>query len=279
MKRIILCTVVVMIVPASTAAAQDLVYPRSVAVDGMGNIYIADAEARAIFKVDARAASIISIARAEAKYPTPLYRLSGIAVATSGEIAVSDAGSSSVYRLIAGKPVPVGDPNPAKSPFGQPQALAFDGTGDLIVPDLTRNTVFRVTGQRVAEIATVSAPTRVCLDKAGNIVVVSASQRKITRIDRSGKSTSLAEGAPFEYPLAIAAYPDGGYVVADGYAKAVFKVTSTGRVAVLVKGGSLNHPNGIAVEPDGNIVVVDPQAKALFRITVDGKVSPIRRWK
>jgi hypothetical protein len=263
---------------AGVVDAQDLEYPRSVAVDQMGRIYIADAGARAVFRLDG-AAHPIALARADAKYPTPLYSLSGIAVTPGGDIAVSDSGSSNVYRLVSGKAIAVADPDPKKNPFSKPQALAFDASGDLIIPDLSEQAVFRVSGNTFARIAAVGAPTGVCVDKAGNIVVVSASQRRLTRIDRAGKTTSIADGAPFEFPLAVAAHPDGSYAVADGYAQAVFKVTVDGKVSVLAKGGAFRHPDGIAAEAGGSFVVADPAAKAIFRVGQDGKVSVIHSWK
>jgi sugar lactone lactonase YvrE len=264
---------------AGVVDAQDLEYPRSVAVDQMGRIYIADAGARAVFKLDPSGAHPVALARADAKYPTPLYSLSGIAVTPGGDIAVSDSGSSNVYRLVGGKPIAVADPDPKKNPFSKPQALAFDAAGDLIIPDLGEQAVFRISGNTVARIAAVGAPTGVCIDKAGNIVVVSASQRRLTRIDRAGKTTPIADGAPFEFPLAVAAHADGSYAVADGYAQAVFKVTIDGKVSVLAKGGAFRHPDGIAAEPGGSFVVADPSAKAIFRVGQDGKVSVIHSWK
>src|ERR1700730_9676792 len=270
---------VLLMCTAGAVRGQDLQYPRSIAVDGMGRIYVADAGARTVFRLDGGGTHPVALAHADAKNPTPLYSVSGIAVSPGGDIAVSDSGSSNVYRIVGGKPVPVADPDPKKNPFSKPQALAYDAAGDLIVPDLGEQAVFRVSGNRVTRIAAVGAPTGVSVDKGGNIVVVSASQRRLPRIDRAGNAASIAEGAPFEFPLAVAAHPDGGYVVADGYAQAVFKVTADGKISVLAKGGPLRHPDGIAAEPGGSFVVVDPSAKAVFRIGQDGKVSVIHSWK
>jgi DNA-binding beta-propeller fold protein YncE len=270
---------VALIFAAWQAEAQQFAYPRSVAMDAKGNIYVADAEAQAVVKLDPQGGRPAVLARGEPKYRTPLYRLSGIAVAPNGELAVSDTGSSNVYRIAAGKAVPVAEADPAKSPFAQPQALAYEPSGDLIVPDLGAEAVFRVSGNRVARIASVPAPMGVCIDKAGNIIVISASHRRLTRIDRAGKTAAIAEGAPFQFPLAVAPHPDGGYVVADGYAKALFKVTPEGKISTLAHGDPLQHPTGIAAEPQGSFIVVDPHAKAIFRVGGDGKVSVLHSFK
>src|ERR1700722_12951008 len=121
----------VLLMSGAGADAQDLEYPRGVAVDGMGRIYVADAGGRAVFTLDRAAAHPVAVARADAKYPTPLYSLSGIAVTPAGEIAVSDSGSSNVYRIVGGKPMPIADADPKRNPFSRPQALAYDPAGDL----------------------------------------------------------------------------------------------------------------------------------------------------
>jgi DNA-binding beta-propeller fold protein YncE len=219
------------------------------------------------------------VAQGECRPRTPLYSLAAVAAARSGAIAVSDTGTSNVYRITAGKAIPVAAPDPAKNPFGMPEGLAFDTAGNLIVADLGLNAVLRVSGDQVATLASVEAPSGVCIDKAGGIVVVSASRRRLVRVGPGGKVTTIAEGPPFELPLAVTAAGDGSYVVADGYAAAIFKVSPDGRVSVLAKGGPLKHPTGVAAEPSGAFVVVDPQAKAVFRVSPYGEISKIHASK
>jgi sugar lactone lactonase YvrE len=263
---------------AGTALAEDLLYPRGVAVDGKGFIYVADAESRSVLKLDDKGGPPRVLARGEAKYRTPLYRLTGIAVSPNGDIAVSDTGSSNVYRIINDKPVPVANSDSSKSPFAQPQALAFDASGDLIVPDLGMSAVFRVSGDSVKKIASVHAPTGSMVDKAGNIIVVSSTGR-LARIDTEGKVTTIAQGSPFEFPLAVAPHPDGGYVVADSYAGALFKVSPDGKVTVMARGEPMKSPNSVAAEPGGRFVVADPGAKAIFRVDSEGRLTVICRVK
>lgn len=260
----------------TSSFTQELQYPSGVAVDGRGNILVLDKEAHAVLQLDSKGGGRPTILiRGEALPRKPLYSPSGIAASTKGEIAIADSGTSSVYRIAEGKLIAVGDPDPTKSPFGQPQALAYDAAGDLIVPDLGYEAVFRVKGNSVSKMATVLAPSGACTDKNGNIVVISASRRILTRIDLTGKTSPLAQGAPFEFPLAVAAHPDGSYLVVDGYARAIFRVLSDGKILTIAKGDPLRYPTGIAVESGGDILVADPQARAIFRITMAGKISVV----
>src|SRR5438034_9530815 len=85
-------------------SAADFVYPRSVAVDPKGNIYVADSEAHAVFKFSPGSARPTVLLRAEGTPRTPLYNMAGIAANSNGEVAVSDTATSNVYRITAGKP-------------------------------------------------------------------------------------------------------------------------------------------------------------------------------
>lgn len=260
------------------AGAAELVHPSSIAVDEKGNIYIADPEACTILRLDAGQGALAIVAQGECHPRTPLYSLTAVAAAQSGAVAFSDTGTSNVYRITAGKAIPSAAPD-SKSLFGIPAGLAFDTAGNLIVADLGVNAVLRVSGDQVVTLVSVEAPSGVCVDKAGGIVVVSASKRRLVRVGPGGKVTTIAEGPPFEFPLAVTAAGDGSYVIADGYAAAIFKVSPDGRVSVLAKGGLLKYPSGVAAEPSGAFVVVDPQAKAVFRVSPHGEVSTVHTSK
>ena len=233
--RVLPVLAVLLVAIAGTAGkkASDFIYPRSVAVDALGNIFVADKDAHAVFKLASGGGELTLIVQGEGKPQTPLYHMAGIAVNAAGDTAVSDPATRNVYRITGGKPVPVADPDPSKSPLDKPQALAFEATGNLIVPDLGRNAIFRVSGPRIDTIASVEAPYGTCVDKGGNIVVVSASTRRLMRIDTKGEVTTIFAGAPFEFPIAVAAHPDGSYIVADGYAKALelFPNKESGRLS------------------------------------------------
>lgn len=259
---------------AGVTSASDLVYPRSVAVDGKGFIYVADAGSRTVLKFDGKGGPPTVLARGEGTYRTPLYALTGIAVTPNGDVAVSDTGSSNVYRIVGGKPIPIANSDPNKSPFGLPQALAFDASGDLIVPDQGMNTVWRVSGDRGTKIASVETPTGATVDRSGNIIVVSITGR-LYRIEREGKVTIIAQGPPFQNPLAVALHHAGGYVVADNYARALFKVSPEGKVSVLANGEPFQNPNSVAAEPDGGFIVADPNARKIFRVSPEGTVTVV----
>jgi hypothetical protein len=262
------------VLPVAAAQTAELVYPRSIALDEKGRIYVADSGICAVLRVQSQGPPIV-VARGECLPQTPFYSLTGIAVSRSGIIAVSETGTSNVYRIADGKPVPITLTDPAKNPFGMPRALAFDTAGNLIVLDLGLNAILRVSDGKATTVALVEVPSGACVDKTGAIVVISASKKQLVRVAPGGKVTTIAQGPPFESPLAVTASADGTYVVADGYAGAIFRVTSDGNVSVLANGGPLKYPNGVAAEASGSFVVADPQAKAVFRVSPEGKVTTV----
>lgn len=264
---------------AARADQDDFVYPSSIAVDQHGGIYVVDREASSVFKIAAKAEGLTVIARGQAKPLDPLYRLAGIAVSSNGEVAVSSPATSNIFWLRDGVAVPVGGPDSSKTPFGRPQGLAFDAMRNLIATDLGEEAVVNISNGQVRRIAAVRAPMGVCVDKNGNIVVVSAGRRRLVSIDKQGRVTEIAAGDPFRFPLSVAAYNDGTLVVADTYAKALFKVSRGAKPVVFVKGEPFQRPTGVALAPDGNALVVDPLARAVFRVSADGVVSTIYRAK
>lgn len=256
----------------------DFLYPNSIAVDRRGNIYVGDREASAVFRLSPEGGGLTVVARGESKPGNPFYHLAGLAVTPDGEIAISSPSKADVYWVRGDAALPVGV-NSAESPFAKPQGLAPEGSRNLIVADLGRQAVFRVAAGQVSKITSVPLPTGACVDRAGNIVIVSAARRRLVRIDRQGKLTEIAAGAPLELPLSAATYPDGTYVVADGYAKALFKVSRGAKPKAFIQGPPLQHPSGVAVAPDGSTLVVDPQARAVFRVNAAGKISVLHSAK
>src|ERR1700682_4956245 len=84
---------------AGTAA--DFVYPRSVAVDGKGVIYVGDAEACTVFRLEASGGPpAVMVAGGCKEYRSPLYCVTGVAVTADGQLAVADTGASAVYRVV-----------------------------------------------------------------------------------------------------------------------------------------------------------------------------------
>ncbi|HET9086937.1 MAG TPA: hypothetical protein VFN53_05410 [Acidobacteriaceae bacterium] len=147
------------------AAAAQLSRPSGVAIDSDGNLYIADASASVIRKVDARSGMISTVAgtgkagfsgdggpAAAAQLDSP----QGVTVDAQGNLFIADTGNQRIRELaahngiittIAGKGSPgySGDGGPSvRAQLNTPYATAIDAAGNLYIADSGNGAVRKV---------------------------------------------------------------------------------------------------------------------------------------
>jgi hypothetical protein len=215
--------------------------PRGLAVDALGNVYVADSGNYAVRKISP-AGIVTTLAGASAQFANP----TGVAVDASGEVFVADDNSSTVRKIapdgtvsiVAGYPYVTGSADGAgpNARFNGPVGLAIDAAGDLYVAD------------------------------SGN--------RAIRKIDPAGNVTTVATGIPS--PVALALAGNAGLIVADENDSVLRGVGFDGSVSVIagtvgsrgdVDGAGatarLTVPCGVALLPSGNVVIADWEIDAL----------------
>ncbi len=211
---------------AATAAL--LLSPEAVAVDGSGNLYIADTFQNRVRKVDPWGVIVTTAgtgqccgqagdggpaARAELGQPIGLAldRSGNLYIAESGRIRrVSPAGQ---IVTVAGSALRgfAGDGGPAVSAqLMFPAGLAFDGSGNLYLADRGNYRIRNVTPDGVittvagtgapgfsgdggpATAARLDWPSDVALDAAGNLYIADSRNHRIRRVSPSGIIQTIA---------------------------------------------------------------------------------------
>ena len=239
--------------------------PRAVAVDGTGNVYVADGINNKIRKI------------------TP-----------AGE--VSTLAGSGAYGFADGDGI--------NAKFYFPKGIALDASGNIYVADDINHRIRKITPTgTVTTIAGSTSgaddglginakfhnPTGVTLDAAGNIYVADAGNNRIRMITPTGTVTTIAgstvgvtEGtgtaAKFNKPVGIAIDASGNIYVADDENERIRKIT-TGSVVSTLAGGFLsgladgvggdakfNSPSGLAIDASGNIYVADRHNHSIRKI-------------
>ena len=155
------------------AVAALLRFPEGVAVDGAGNLYIADRNAQRIRKVDA--AGVIST------------------VAGDGTRGYGGDGGPAVAAQL-----------------DWPEGVALDGAGNLYIADVNNNRIRKVDAAGAistvagdgtqgfggdggpATAAQLNRPTGVALDGAGNLYIAEWSNRRIRKVDAAGAISTVA---------------------------------------------------------------------------------------
>jgi hypothetical protein len=197
-------------------------YPGGVAVDGDGNVIVADQDNHRIRKI------------------TPQGHVSTLA--GTGVRGHRDGKGTAAQ-------------------FYQPNGVAVDGDGNVIVADTSNYLIRKITPQ-------------------GHVLTLAGTG---ARGHRDGEGTV----AQFDQPWGIAVDGDGNVIVADKCNHRIRKITPQGHVSTLagtdvrghrdgdpVDSPQLNGPTGVAVDQNGNVIVADSYNRCI-RCVASDDVTPL----
>ena len=253
--------------------------PRGIAVDAVGNVFVADTGSNTIRKI-------------------------------------SSSGLVSTFAGSAGRAGSANGTGAAASFFG-PQGLTTDASGTIFITE-NNHTIRRITSGAVVttlaglpavngttdgigSAARFNVPSGVALDSAGNLYVADSSNHTIRKISASGTVTTLAgspdlpgtadgtgAGARFNLPSGVAIDAAGNLYVADFANHTIRKITGAGVVSTLAgtpgtsgasNGAGLaarfSYPSGIAVDASGRIFVADQSNHTIRAVTAAGVVTTV----
>ena len=285
--------------------------PAAVAVDTVGNIYVAEQFANRIRRITGDgvvttlagtgASGSIDGPGATATFNQP----SGIAVDAVGNVYVADSQghiirkitAAGVVSTFAGSGAPgFSDGTGVAAQFNYPQGVAVDAAGNVYVVESINNRVRKITSAGVVTTlagtgasgsnngpgatATFNQPYGVAVDAVGNVYVADYGNHRIRKVTAAGVVTTLAgstagyidasaTAAQFTLPSSVAVDAVGNVYVADSGNYRIRKVTAAGVVTTVAGSGTSGHsdgigtaaqfvsPYGVAVDNSGTIFVAD----------------------
>ena len=240
--------------------------PTGIAVDGAGNLYVAD-------------------------FGNNLVRKIVTAGATAGTVTTlagsGKAGSANATGTAA--------------TFSGPAGVAVDGAGNVYVADFTNNLIRKITAAGVVTTlagtgkagnvngtgtaASFSGPRSVAVDAAGNVYVADANNNEIRVITSAGVVTTLAgtgaagnasgaaASSTFYYPTGVTVDATGNVYVADSNNNLVREI-SNGTVTSIAGSGYLsitspfNAPVSVGVDPvSGALFVANDYGNVIQKVT------------
>ncbi len=325
------------------AATEDQFFslPRDVAVDGSGNLYIANRSNHRIHKVDA--AGIISTV---AGTGTPsyncdngeanaaqLYAPQGVAVDGSGNLYIADSGNNCIRKVDAAGIISTvagtgtrgynGDGGPATTAqLNGPLGVAVDAAGNLYIADSDNARIRKVdaagvistvagTGTRgyysgeggPATAARLSSPSGVAVDGLGNLYIADSGDARIRKVDAAGRISTVAgtgtqgyscdngeaTAVRLSWPFSVAVDGSGNLYIADTSNNCIRKVDAAGRISTVAGTGTpgyngdggpattaqLNGPLGVAVDGLGNLYIADSGNSRLRKVDATGIISTV----
>jgi len=259
-------------------------YPKGIAIDGAGNIYIADTANFRVRKVNA-AGMISTVAGNGVNAATgdggmaiaaSISDVSGVAVDPAGNLYIADDDNRRIRKVsptgiittIAGVGVQgfSGDGGPAAAAMvGRAEALALDSAGNLYFADSVN--------QRVRKI-----------DTQGVITTIAG-----TGVDGFSGDGGPAKAAQLGFPIGVAVDGAGNVYIADGDNNRVRKVDTAGIISTVAGNGhggfagdgglainaSINIPSDLAVDGAGNLYIADAGNNRVRMVDKSGNITTV----
>lgn len=232
--------------------------PELMAVDSLGNLYIADKSDNQI--VEVTATGVPSVVSFPGLSPS-LARPTAVAVDAAGDIYVADSSNARVVELSAGVASLVNTASLLSNPAG----VAVDTAGDLYISDATNNYIVKVPAGGSAAVLSISGlgatlllqPFGVALDLAGNLYIADSGNGRIVKVTTGGVgsayfTTSLTQ------PEGVAVDASGNLYIADTSDTVIITDSSTGNFGVVrMPGFTLSGAEGVAVSVWGAVYIAD----------------------
>jgi sugar lactone lactonase YvrE len=266
------------------ATASQLYRPSGIAVDGNGNLFVADRQR--IRKINVASGMITGVAgTGESGYsgdkgPAGQAQMHGVwAIAADrlGSVFVAEKGNNVIRKV---------------SPDGMIATVAGNGVEG-----------YAGDGGPAVQ-ARLNAPQGVAVDAAGNLFIADAGNNRIRRVARDGTITTIAgtgdagfagDGgaaaqARLNGPRGLALDPSGALVIAD-YGNHRIRKMSAGNLVISTIAGNgkegfsgdgrfavdaqLNFPSGVATDGAGNVFVADTSNNRIRKISTNGTITTV----
>jgi len=272
-----------------------------VALDGAGDIYIADAGNNRV--VELVAGSTASVLNVGSPGGLPLNFPSGVAVDGSGNVWIADSQNNRAVELTAGGAVSVLNVgSPGGIALNTPDGVAVDGSGYVYIADFDNSRVVEVTPQSQilgqAAVGASANPATISYTVSGYSGASYTPNFRLTYgTDVQVGSVTCSGGAsPETCSAAVTLQPKFPGVRADGLqvldpasgtvlARTLVHGIGTSPLGVFEPGASsglnigspagtpLNVPYGVAEDGAGNTYIADSQNNRVVELTASGAVS------
>jgi serine/threonine protein kinase, bacterial len=224
--------------------------PEGVAVDALGNVYVADHRNRVVmWVVGLNTQTVLPF--------SGLERPGGVAVDTAGDVYVTDMGKNQVVKWVAGSSAQTVLPF---SGLDHPGGVAVDAAGDVYVTDWGSRVVKWAAGsstQSVLPVTGLRRPGGVAVDAAGDVYVTDWGTNRVVKWAAAASTQTDLPFTGLNHPGGVAVDTAGDVYVADYYNNRLVRwaAASSTQTALSFTGTGLNKPLDVAVDSAGSLYV------------------------
>lgn len=261
---------------SGTADGQFLT-PTGIAVDSVGNVYVAEGNGNRFQKFDSGGNFLLK-AGIFGDVPGGFVTPSGVAVDSMGNIYVSDSSTDRVSKFNSGGTFVLtwGGSGSANGKFLGASGVAVDSSDNIYVSDTNNHRIQKFTsagvfitswGSSGAGDGQFSGPQGLAMDSSNNVYVADAGNNRIQKFTTAGGfitkwGTAGSGNGEFSSPAGVSADSSGTVFVADTGNNRIQSFSATGTFneafgSLGTGDGQFNFPQDVAADSFGNIYVAD----------------------
>jgi sugar lactone lactonase YvrE len=266
--------------------------PRGIAVDALGNVYVADA-GYAPYPVAVYKETPSGDGYVQTTIVSGLTNVTGIAVDKNGVVYVAAPGNNGstcggcAAQILMETPTAAGGYTQTVAlslgASSEPEGIAVDSSGNLYIADVGYQEVFKETlaaGKYTQTVVASSAANGldtsigVAVDGKGNVFIADAGNARVLKETPSAngyaQTTAVSIGSANVHPGWIALDANDDLFIVTTGTPSTFKETLSGETYTesTVPTDGLNFPQGIAVDGSGNVFIADSYGSRVVRETL-----------
>jgi len=248
--------------PVTTLVSSGLKAPRGLAVDGQGNVYIADTLNNAIEERNAGTGQVTALVSSGLNAPA------GVAVDGYGNVYIADTSNNAIkeWNAATGQVTAL-----VTSGLNGPTGVAVDNQGNVYFSDTGNNAVkewLAGSGAVTTLVSSgISGPRGISVDRFGNVYIASSKNNRVQEWNAVSTQITNVLASGLINPAAVAVDGSGNVYIADTGHNAIKQWNAaTQQVTILVSTG-LSSPAGLAADALGNLYIADTGDNAVKKLT------------
>jgi hypothetical protein len=235
--------------------------PNGVAVDGSGNVYVANSNANTVLMYNPTTQLVTTLNIPGLNCPL------GVAVDTLGNLYVVNYNTWNVLKYVISSQAvtTLSIPN-----LIYPHGIAVDVTGNVYVANTGSNNIIKydTSGATTTFLSGLNYPTSIAFDLAGNAYITNTNAYNVIQYNPSNPNPTVIVSGENVCPTGVAVDNLGNVYIADTYADAVLVYSPvTNSTSTLISNG-LSNPGGVAVDGAGNVYVANTDDNNILKMAI-----------